>query len=469
MKAELIYKHNFFCFFVALIAAGILSFAIFWDWTISFAVLVILGLLFLFLNNLESGFLLILLSIAFGQLLRVELGAHGGSIIFSDVLIILVDLVWLGRKLIKVEDFKKSIFFGPIVLFVIWAIISGLYSLNFLLPEETLRGSFYLIRWVFYAGLFFVTLDLMSNLKAIKKYWQWIIWIGLIVAFLGFVQLVYVPDFEFMTEFGWDPHEGRLLSTFFDPNLVGGFLAFIISLVFSALFFEVRKKKRLVLGIIGLVLFLALILTFSRSALIGFFISFSVIAFIRSWKIAILGYVILALAILAFPRSLERIQSAAELDRTSQARIESWQEGWQVISEHPLVGVGLNNLPYTKPSLTSKDEEKIAHSASGFDSSILTVWATTGTIGLILYLIIYGLVIWYSFKTYIDQKAPPFIRALGLGVGGGAIGLFFHSQFVNSLFYSPIMILIWVSVGMLMAGREKIDNQKSISKISAIS
>ena len=67
---------------------------------------------------------------------------------------------------------------------------------------------------------------------------------------------------------GWDPHIGRLLSTWFDPNFIGGFLGFILSITIAlGLYYwkEKRTKLALVLGIIGFIGLIALYLTYSRS------------------------------------------------------------------------------------------------------------------------------------------------------------------------------------------------------------
>jgi len=465
MKKILNNKLDYLWFSLAIIISLILSYGIFVNWYLVIGGLVILAVLLLILNNDEIGLFIILLSMLFGQLFRFRITDYGGSILAIDLIILIVMAVWVLRKLIKKEKLIYTPINWLIVLFIALAGISNLHSLSIVLSSEVLRGSLYLLRWLAYAGIFFMILDYAKDESRQKKYWLWLLSLGIGVAILGFIQLIYLPDFSFMENLGWDPHQGRLLSTFFDPNLVGGFLAFIISLILGILFMKEKSLNtgreisfltadRNYLVIAGLILFLALILTFSRSAYLGFFISFIVLALIRSWKIAILGIVIIGLTFLAFPRSVERIKAGFNLDVTAQARIESWKTGIKIISDYALLGVGFNNLPYIQPAYSTLEESKIAHGVSGFDSSLLTLWATAGIFGLLSYLAIYLTIIWYSFKNYLDKNKSKLIRGFGLGLGAALIGLLVHSQFVNSLLFPPMMALIWFSAGILFAGEK---------------
>ncbi|MFH1694146.1 MAG: hypothetical protein ABH880_00035, partial [Patescibacteria group bacterium] len=67
------------------------------------------------------------------------------------------------------------------------------------------------------------------------------------------------------------------------------------------------------------------------------------------------------------------------------------------------------------------------HSGAGSDSSLLFVLATTGVFGLAAYLAIFTLAL---------QKNTCLLACLG--------ALAVNSLFVNSLFYSAIMVFLWV-------------------------
>jgi O-antigen ligase len=284
------------------------------------------------------------------------------------------------------------------------------------------------------------------------------------LAILGFIQLIYVPDFAFMSRLGWDPHQGRLLTTFFDPNFAGGFFSFVISLILGVWFLSADKNQKIWLAIIGLIIFIALILTFSRSAYLGFMVCFVLVSLIRSWKITVFGLIIISLFLISFPKAVSRIKGAWSLDETARARIESWQQGWEIISDHPIVGVGYNTLPYVKPNYYFSQQDKLARSAGGIDSSILTIWATTGIFGLLIYLGMYAMIIWQSFKAYLNKVNSRFIRGFGLGLAVAMIGLLAHAQFVNSFLYPPMMILIWLCGGILFGLTYRVPRSSFLDK-----
>ena len=55
--------------------------------------------------------------------------------------------------------------------------------------------------------------------------------------------------------------------------------------------------------------------------------------------------------------------------------------------------------------------------------------------------------IFVSWKLFIN-KENKFNSALGLGIIGGLASLFVHSQFVNSLLYPHMLVIVWILLGV---------------------
>jgi len=109
--------------------------------------------------------------------------------------------------------------------------------------------------------------------------------------------------------------------------------------------------------------------------------------------------------------------------------------------------------------------------AGGFDSTLLTILATTGIVGFLVYLWLLWRTLKDSFKELWDKnlprstqqnlvslsvqnkKSPPDLRGLGLGIFAGFLGLLVHSQFVNSLLYPHIMLFSFIVLGLFYAGK----------------
>lgn len=453
----------------------------------------LIGILGLFLVisiflSIDFGIYLLLGSLVAGQLIRLPLPFGEGGILLPDLLTGLVLVSWIIKKLILKEKFFLPNLAWPILSFILVACVSlAINSVN-LTIDEFFASGFYLIRWALYAGMYFVISDLAFSSEFRQRLVKNFFLVGLIIAFLGFIQLKLFPDFSPMVKYGWDPHQGRLLSTWFDPNFVGGFFTIlllpIIGIILLQQFFgkELKPKdllKTTLLFIAAVILFIALILTYSRSSYLAFFAGFIIIVLLpfllkkgkgKLLKMFIIGFTIfVALAIIGifFPRAQQRIQGARNLDITAKARIESWKQGWNAIQDNYIIGVGYNTLRYSQSIAVSR-----LHSASGIDSSLLTIWLTTGALGLFAYSWIFLRIIkktfwdFFSFIRSSDQDNLLFNNGLNLGILGAIVALLIHSMFVNSLLYPHIMLTLWMLVGLFDAKLQRKINVGRVNNIT---
>src|SRR3989344_2182195 len=263
---------------------------------------------------------------------------------------------------------------------------------------------------------------------------------GTILVFLGFLQLLFVPNLLFLAPYGWDPHKMRIVSSFLDPNFVGIVFVFLASFSLSSYLF----KKNLVLLFVFLSSSIAVLLTFSRSSYLAFLCALLVIGILKSFRITSFAILIFLVSFIFIPQARERVTGAITFDETVKARIESWQRALLVFKDHFLVGVGFNTYRYTQASygFFENDQDLGGHSGAGSDSSLLLVAATTGVFGLAAFMWIL-ISIW---STVAKSSKRSFVA---LGTSASFIGLVVHSQFVNSLFFPQIMLLFWFFVGIV--------------------
>jgi len=328
-------------------------------------------------------------------------------------------------------------------LLLVFLIFQSLFSFHHNSLQEFVTGSSYLVRWlsIALAGLAIGFL-LLDPKKILKCFFV----IAGLLALLGFGQLLVMPDLKELAKFGWDAHVGRLVATWFDPNYLGGFFAFAAALAFGISTYVGRQNKRKLLALV-LLLGVATVLTFSRSAYLAFGISFFIVGIFRARKVLLAGAVILLLGVMLVPRALDRIEGAVTLDKTAQMRFESWTAISKIIAENWQFGVGTNFLP--KELLRVNYVQNINQpNASGSDSSLLNILAMMGIVGGLLVLVFLFLLLQASWKLF--QKNNSFASGFGLGFFAATIGLLVHSNFVNSLFYPLIMIVFWIMIGVLM-------------------
>ena len=387
--------------------------------------------------------LLLIFLLPIGQLGRLEFG-QGVVLFYNDFVITLTIVLWIINSL----AIRKSLKLPPIsllvLLFIGVSVLSLLNGARNLSVYETLVSSLYLLRWVEYVFLFIIVWDLSKKLKNTRKTLIYcLIASSLIVAILGFFQLRLIPDFsEIASLGGWDPHQGRILSTFFDPNFVGGFFVLSLSLTTSLFLFSNRGNEKLFLGASGLILLLALILTLSRSSYLALAVAALTFAFFKSRKIFIAFLIIGVLAITFLPNVKTRLEDLVTLDKSALARVESWQKAFSISRENLLLGVGFNSYRFAQDryGFFSFNEPTGGHSGSGADSSLLLVLATTGILGLGLYFSLHLKIFLEGLKR---RKNP-----LGLALIVSLFALFSHSLFVNSLFYPAIMEWLWILTGL---------------------
>lgn len=350
------------------------------------------------------------------------------------------------------------------VLFLFF--LSLCYAGIFLPSLDFLHAGFYLFRYTFlFLFALLVFFELSKHPEKQPLFITSIIVSAVILALMGFIQLFLYPDFRAMAEIGWDPHINRLLSTWFDPNFLGSFFSFVLSLMAGIFSFWVMKHSSitsfftactqkiypLLFGLSGALLLIALLLTYSRSALLAFVIPIFILGVLYFRTVLIIGILGITLLLPFSPRAMERVSdgigSALSItqeeslffpDPTARLRVENFQEGVLLAQEHWFTGIGFNTI-------RSYKTENI-HSSGGFDSSLLTVLVTSGVFGLITFLFFY----WNAWKTILWKaflETHEYKKGVQVGFLAGIIGVFAQSFFINSLFYSLFMVFVFGVMG----------------------
>jgi O-antigen ligase len=340
--------------------------------------------------------IILFLVFPFGQLLRFDLG-DGITVHMNDLVVGGMGLVGLMRFMRIRDELKKPL--------VVWVLIAGFsLALNF-----HLVGLLYLIRWVAYAGLYFFFKDFKEK-DFLKKGLQLAI---LAVAVVGLGQYLFLPDTTFLAASNWDDHSFRLLSTFLDPGFAG-----II----------------LVLGILGGlggfgglgITYSAMMMAYSRASYLAYLVGITAVSFYRkSWKLFAVAVMIFVLTVSLLPKSYGE-STNLKRENSFWARVHNWQQAVDIWQKNPILGVGFGNYQYYSGANIE------SHAKAGSDSSILTVLATTGGLGLLGYLgVMRGM--WVMGRKNLIFKA-------------GFLAIFVHSWFNNTLFYPWAMEWLWLTL-----------------------
>ncbi len=375
------------------------------------------------------------ISLSLGEFLKFDLPNHI-NVAFVDLVILGIVISWF--LFVKKSSYKLKL---PIVIFLILSIVSLILSIKIFNTSNILIGALYLVRWILYAMLYFVFRDI--NLKKYKINILLTL-TGTIFLVIGYLQYIFYPSLKNLYYQGWDEHMYRLFSSFFDPNFAGTFL--VTFLIFVFIYKEKNKfskRFKYLLNTIIFLTFLSIILTFSRSALLMLGSATVLYAILeKKYKlILILSFLLIFVFIILSPRFYIENMNLLRTPSLEQ-RILSAKEAVVIFSKNPILGVGFNNYRYAREKYIQKDWAPYPNRAgAGSDNSYAFLLATTGIPGLMVYLFLLYRIIKMNLKV-VEKNYYSLILVVSLG------GIMFNSLLLNSLFYSFIMIWLWVLVGI---------------------
>lgn len=376
-------------------------------------------------------FLIFFIVFSFAEVLRLRLGTVSFGAV--DVVVVLIIAAWL----VLVKKKKKYKLFKPLLIFSLLAGFSLLINLTSYRADQLLNSSMYLVRFILYAGIYFVIVDLGKPINS--KLIKYVFLSGVLILTLGFAQLFLYPDLKNLYYLGFDDHMYRLFGTFLDPNFIGIF--FVLSFIFVFILKDqiLSDKYKYLIWIFLILDFIALVLTFSRSSLLMFVVSVIIYsALVRKWKIAvgIIGLLIIIFTLLSPLFHIENINLFRTASTT--ARLESSAVALKIFTEKPM-GVGFNTYRYARERYGDPDTSKFvpSHAGAGVDNSYVLTLVTAGFMGLAAYLYLLFSIFRLGWRDAGKNKL-----ALVLAVSMG--GLFINASFINSLFYGFVMLWIWI-------------------------
>jgi len=403
---------------------------------------------------------ILILLFPFGELGRINIYNEVSTTI-NDIFVAIVLIVWF-IWLISTNKFSKASkkqLTKPILFFVLVAFISLILNSKDLKLPEFLASFLYLLRFVSYAGIYFVVSGFSMRFK--QKIMMLMIISGSLVVLGGFIQYFLYPDLRNLYYLGWDEHLYRLFSSFLDPNFAASIISLFLILLISLLFlgFDKRYKTRMFLILLSALAFIALFLTYSRSGYLMFLTGVTVLFLILGRKkyIAIL-LVIFVVGLMLLPKGLGG--EGVKLLRTASiiSRSEYLDNAITIFKDNPILGVGFNTYRYAQKNYGFIDEFSLqtSHAGAGTDNSFIFVLATTGVIGLVSYLYMWFKIIKGCRLVLVsgpnqledDTKEKRRQKIVSIVILASCAGLFVNALFMNSLFYPFVMEWVWVLLGL---------------------
>ncbi|HEX2911836.1 MAG TPA: O-antigen ligase family protein [Chloroflexia bacterium] len=269
----------------------------------------------------------------------------------------------------------------------------------------------------------------------------------------------------------------RVVSVYAHPDNLGLFLGRVIPLTAALVLFSgngswqiwrSNRRRQFYSGAL-LIMLVTLVLSFSRGAWIGVALAMLVIflaAGSRRGLLAIGGLLLLSLAALPFIK-LERITSLFNLESgSSGTRLYLWQSAIEMIKDHPITGVGLDQFLYNYNPQYVNPQAWAERFTSHPHNMILDFWLRLGVLGpfLLAWLLVSFCIT--ALSTYLrkpgklgDEGATR-RRALTLGLLGSMTDFIVHGMVDNSYFVIDLAVVFCLSCAMLeIVRREALTGQ----------
>ncbi len=322
-----------------------------------------------------------------------------------------------------------------------------------------------LLSFVNYAVIYFLILQFADQASRIRRLAQSLFWASVIVAGYGLLQFA---GLEFVT-WGTLPFEtNRAFSTYGNPDLLGGFLIFSVTVALGLALLEQRLAWRMLywvgFGLNGL----ALIVAFTRGAWIGGAVSLVLLGVIAwrqratmrrlDWAPAGASVAVGAAVIwrsLSDPNEVmnfgKRLASIFQFSGGSgQTRTEIWQAAIAAIKERPVLGYGADTFRLVFPTFKPVEYVRDAGGSSVADNVHdypLQLAAGIGIPGMLLF---YGIFAWAgvrSFRTVFQRSGDPTRLILG-AFWAAAVG--YLVQLLFGISVTGNTFLLWIALAVVL-------------------
>ena len=383
---------------------------------------------------------------------------------FLDLALLMLAFTWVlsaSKQPLQLRNVPITL---PLLSLIVVAVVTFVIGLpNGALTPLILRRFAELL---FSLLMVFVLIALLRDRAVLQRAVRLMIIVGAVSALIGIVLYV-IPDdlairlLSALGTFGYptgpdvlryildDPAQmQRATGLWIDPNAFGGYLLVCGCLTLPQLFTAKPVLPRWLAIASAGVMGLALVLTVSRGAMLGFLCVAVALGVARYRRLLALVAIVVALA-LVLPQTRNLISHFAEgfagADLATQMRLGEYKDAFKLIERYPLLGVGFADTPDVDLYI-------------GVSSMYLLIAQQMGLLGVAAFAVTIIMLYLSALRARRWIWPDDAISAIWLGAFGsitGALisGIFDH-YFFNIDFHNSVMLL-WLMVAVAVSSQLK--------------
>ncbi len=434
----------FLLFFIVLVtlAAGLM----FVKMSTTLAIAITLGVVLATISfiNAEVALYILIMAMLLGPQFAVGGGALTGrgragvTLRFDDFLLVIIGLSWFFKTAINKElgIFADTPLNRGIGYYFAVCVISTLVG-SMMGRVKGLSGVFFVLKYFEYFVVYFMAVNQLKEKKQLERFLLTI----LVVCFIVCLVAIYQIPSGARVSAPFEGEEG-------EPNTLGGYLVFIMSIVLGLLLNYGTKKQKGYLWVLFFFIIIALAATLSRSSWISLVPMFLTLIYFSEKKAIIVIPLVFLILVSPFiipqnvkERALYTIAQPAEegqivvgktrIDTSTSARLGSWKIILtKDFLKHPIIGYGVTGYTFV-------------------DAQYPRVLAETGLIGLFVFLYLLRMIYKNARETY-RKTTDPLYKGLTLGYLAGFTAMLTHGIGSNTFIIVRIMEPFWFLTAMVI-------------------
>ena len=354
----------------------------------------------------------------------------------EDLILTTVCLAWLARAAIfkDVGLVRKTPLNGPIIAYTVALIVATLLG-AFAGNVRPLRGFFFTLKYVEYFVVYLIAVNYVRDERQLRRLLGTALATCAISAAMGIAQ---IPSGERVSA----PFEGK----FGEPNTFGGYLVFMLALLLGLALAAKSVPARMRWFALAALAAVPLLYTLSRTSWLAVLPMILTLIFLSPRRLILMAGVgcVIIVGSAVFPEQVvERYKYTfsghdakeslrvlgAQLDPSTNARLESWRYGFRGWTKRPLLGYGVTGFAF-------------------MDAQYVRVLVEGGLFGLAAFLWLLWRILrtaWAAHRQTIGTR----FEGLTLGYIAGFMALIAHGIGANTFVIVRIMEPFWFLTGVI--------------------